>query len=64
MDSKLKFYDGFGDKFELVEDENPYIVDITITEDANDKGKSNKASCILGKEDALELANFIINKFK
>ena len=59
----LKFYDGLGDKMITKEGENPYIVDVIIEEDPDDNGNFDKASFILGKEDALELADFLIKKF-
>lgn len=63
MSENLKFYDAFGDKLELKEDDNPDIVDLVITEDTDDEGNFNKASCLLSKEQALKLANFLIEKF-
>lgn len=59
----LKFYDGWGDTLIIEEDENPYIVDVIIKEDPDDDGNFDKASFTLGKEDALELADFLIKKF-
>jgi len=63
LDNKT-FYDGFGDKMAIKEDCNPYILSVSIVEDSDDNGVSNKASFILSKEDALELADLILKKFK
>ncbi|MBK5239787.1 hypothetical protein [Clostridium sp.] len=59
----MKFYDGFGDKLILNEDENPNVVEITITEDAPDGGVGKEASFVLDKGQLLKIANFIIKKF-
>lgn len=62
-ENKIELYDCFTDKLELECDENDNILNITIIEDADDEGNSNKANFILSKDQGMKLIKFILNKW-